>query len=66
MMEDSESPVLSPEPQEAYTVLAPYYDRLTRDIDYGRWADFLQQLILKHQVRRQKKGRGLKLYIGLC
>lgn len=27
---------------EAYTILAEHYDRLTRDVDYERWADYVE------------------------
>lgn len=28
---------------EAYTILAEYYDRLTYDVDYERWADYVER-----------------------
>lgn len=28
---------------DAYTVLARHYDRLTRDVPYGRWADYVER-----------------------
>ncbi|MDE6590169.1 MAG: class I SAM-dependent methyltransferase, partial [Oscillospiraceae bacterium] len=38
---------------DAYTVLAQGYDRLTADVDYGRWADYAQRHFakLKRPVR---------------
>lgn len=38
---------------DAYTVLARGYDRLTADVDYGRWADYVERHFrkLKHPVR---------------
>lgn len=32
---------------EAYTVLASYYDRLTQDVDYGKWADYIRRHFAK-------------------
>ncbi len=32
---------------EAYTVLASYYDRLTQDVNYGKWADYIQRHFAK-------------------
>ena len=39
---------------DAYTVLARGYDRLTADVDYGRWADYVERHFrkLKRPVRR--------------
>ena len=34
---------------DSYTVLAQYYDQLTTDVQYTRWADYIQR-----QFRRQK------------
>lgn len=34
---------------DSYTVLAQYYDQLTTDVQYARWADYIQR-----QFRRQK------------
>ena len=33
----------------AYTVLAGSYDRLTRDVDYERWADYAQRHFAKQK-----------------
>ncbi len=34
----------------AYGDLAPVYDRLTADVDYGTWADYVER-----HFRRQKR-----------
>ena len=34
---------------DAYTVLAGSYDRLTRDVDYERWADYAQRHFAKQK-----------------
>lgn len=36
---------------DSYTILAQYYDRLTADVDYRKWADYVQR-----HFRRQKRG----------
>ncbi|HIT31509.1 MAG TPA: methyltransferase domain-containing protein [Candidatus Enterenecus stercoripullorum] len=34
---------------EAYTTLARYYDQLTGDVHYGKWADYLQRHFHRHK-----------------
>ena len=38
---------------DSYTILAQSYDRLTADVDYGRWADYVERHFrkLKHPVQ---------------
>ena len=38
---------------DAYTILARSYDRLTADVDYGKWADYIERHFrkLKRPVR---------------
>lgn len=38
---------------DPYTTLAPYYDQLTADVDYEKWADYLQRHFRRHpgQIR---------------
>lgn len=31
-----------------YDMIAPFYDEVNRDMDYGRWADFLEELMRRH------------------
>ncbi len=33
---------------DAYTVLAQYYDQLTGDVNYSRWADYIQRHFHRH------------------
>lgn len=40
----------------SYTVLAEFYDQLTTDVPYRRWADY---------IRKQFKGRGIKTLVEL-
>ena len=32
-------------PDQPFTVLAPYYDRLVEDVNYARWADYILRLL---------------------
>lgn len=40
---------------DAYTVLAGCYDRLTADVDYGKWADYVE----RHFRRAQRPVRSV-------
>ena len=31
-----------------YDLLAPFYDKINKDIDYSKWADFIEKLVDKH------------------
>ena len=39
---------------DSYTILAEYYDRLTADVGYERWADYIQRHFRRHKrpIRR--------------
>ena len=43
----------------AYDALAPWYDELTRDVDYGRFADFYEALF-------RADGGEFRLLLDLC
>ena len=34
---------------DAYTALARYYDRLTTDVDYAGWADYVERHVQKQK-----------------
>ena len=31
-----------------YDLLAPFYDKINKDIDYSKWADFIEKIVDKH------------------
>ena len=43
---------------DAYTALARCYDRLTADVDYGKWADYVERHFrgLRHREPDQAAG----------
>lgn len=43
-----------------YDLLAPFYDEFNRDIDYSRWADFIENCVNKHS------GNKPELVLDLC
>lgn len=36
---------------DSYTVLAKYYDELTRDVEYDKWSKYLSEIFIKHDTR---------------
>lgn len=43
-----------------YDLLAPIYDKVNGDIDYGRWADFIEENARRHMAEKPK------LVLDLC
>ncbi|MDR9414843.1 MAG: class I SAM-dependent methyltransferase [Gracilimonas sp.] len=39
---------MNPEHSDIYSILAPIYDTLMRDVDYEMWADFIDEVIQTH------------------
>ena len=35
---------------ESYTVLAEFYDQLTTDVPYLRWADYIERQFARHKA----------------
>ena len=34
-----------------YDMLSPVYDRINREIDYCKWADFIEKILENHGIR---------------
>ena len=38
-----------------YDMLSPVYDRINREIDYCKWADFIEKILENHGIRNTKE-----------
>ena len=39
-----------------YSLLAPIYDEINKDIDYGKWADFIEEIIEQVVIKKHLGG----------